>query len=114
MPSVTGTCAVPSPAPCDWLAQSLVLVCETIPSRRGAPPAEATVPAGPNVQEAGGVVAPVRTYEDMLTSAHDDALFDYYLRGLADHQFIVAALRPQGFENLAVLLDRLGAGRRAA
>ncbi len=36
------------------------------------------VPTGPNIQEHRGGTAPVRTYQDLLTSAHDEALFDYY------------------------------------
>ncbi len=38
----------------------------------------AGVPTGPNIQEHRGGIAPVRTYQDLLTSAHDEALFDYY------------------------------------
>ena len=38
----------------------------------------AAVPTGPNVQENEGKPAPVRTYEDLLANAHDEALFDYY------------------------------------
>ncbi len=66
-----------SPA-CEWLGDSVMLLCRTIPAGRGQPPAEPTVPTGPNVQENSGKPAPVRTYEDMLTSAHDEALFEYY------------------------------------
>ena len=36
------------------------------------------MPTGPNIQEHRGGIAPVRTYQDLLTSAHDEALFDYY------------------------------------
>ena len=44
--------------------------------RRGAD--DAGVPTGPNIQEHRGGIAPVRTYQDLLASAHDEALFDYY------------------------------------
>jgi len=63
---------------CEWFATGTTLLCTTIVANRGAAPAAPAVPSGPNVQEAGGVVAPVRTYEDMLTSAHDESLFDFY------------------------------------
>jgi hypothetical protein len=33
-------------------------------------------------------------------------LFDYDLRMIATHEFVVAALRPQGFERLADLIQR--------
>jgi hypothetical protein len=36
------------------------------------------VPTGPNIQEHRGGTAPVRTYQDLLTSAYDESLFDYY------------------------------------
>ena len=44
---------------------------------RGAAPTIG-VPTGPNIQEHRGGTAPVRTYQDLLASAHDEALFDYY------------------------------------
>jgi dipeptidyl aminopeptidase/acylaminoacyl peptidase len=64
--------------PCEWVGEGASLLCEFVAADRGAAPAEPTVPTGPNVQEHRGKVAPVRTYEDMLTSLHDEALFDYY------------------------------------
>jgi len=63
---------------CEWFTTGATLLCTTIVANRGAAPVAPPVPIGPNVQEAGGVIAPVRTYEDMLTSVHDEALFDYY------------------------------------
>ena len=65
-------------AACDWVSTSTTLLCQTIVPARGAAPVEPAVPSGPNVQETDGKVAPVRTYEDLLTSAHDEDLFDYY------------------------------------
>lgn len=65
-------------SPCDWVAESAALLCAFVSPSRGTPPPVPTVPSGPNVQEHRGKVAPVRTYEDMLTSSYDEALFDYY------------------------------------
>ena len=64
--------------PCDWLSDSANLICEIVPPGRGAPPAEPTVPAGPNIQENQGKPAPAPTFEDLLKTAHDDNLFEYY------------------------------------
>ena len=64
--------------PCDWLRDNLTMVCELVPAGRGPAPAEPAVPPGPNVHENYGKAAPAPTYEDLLGSAHDDALFDYY------------------------------------
>jgi dipeptidyl aminopeptidase/acylaminoacyl peptidase len=60
-----------------WLNNDELLV-QLIPQNRGKPPEAPTAPVGPVVQESSGKAAPVRTYQDMLTSAHDEALFEYY------------------------------------
>jgi dipeptidyl aminopeptidase/acylaminoacyl peptidase len=64
--------------PCDWLRDNVTIVCALVPAGRGQAPAEPAVPPGPNVHENYGKAAPAPTYEDLLNSAHDDALFDYY------------------------------------
>lgn len=64
--------------PCVWLGpEGKELLCRVIPLARAAPPAPAT-PSGPAVQEATGRAAPNRTYQDLLSSAADEALFDHY------------------------------------
>jgi dipeptidyl aminopeptidase/acylaminoacyl peptidase len=64
-------------APCEWVGNGGSLLCEFVPPNRGAAPTMG-VPTGPNIQEHRGGIAPVRTYQDLLASAHDEALFDYY------------------------------------
>lgn len=66
--------------PCSWLKDNVTMVCETVPAGRGPAPKEPTVPTGPNVHETSGKAAPAPTYEDMLSSAHDDDLFEYYFK----------------------------------
>jgi len=68
--------------PCEWLADSTALLCRFVPPSRGAAPATPDVPVGPNIQENLGRPGPVRTYQDLLTSAHDEALFEYYATSL--------------------------------
>ena len=73
-----------APAPlgsrfCEWLEDSSAIACLTVPANRAAVPAPPTAPDGPNVQETSGKPAPVRTYQDLLTSAYDETLFEYYL-----------------------------------
>src|SRR5262245_28691162 len=63
--------------PVEWVNNGKLLV-QLVVASRGKPPAEPSVPAGPNTQENSGNAGPVRTYEDMLTSVHDEALFDFY------------------------------------
>ena len=67
-----------SPSACKWVGQGASLLCAFIVSTRGAAPSPPAVPTGPNIQENLGVPAPVRTYQDLLGSAYDEALFDYY------------------------------------
>ncbi|MGH9349942.1 MAG: S9 family peptidase [Vicinamibacterales bacterium] len=64
--------------PCQWLADSTALLCRFVPPSRGAAPVAPDVPPGPNIQENLGRTAPVRTYQDLLASAHDEALFEHY------------------------------------
>jgi dipeptidyl aminopeptidase/acylaminoacyl peptidase len=64
--------------PCQWMPDATHLLCLVVPSGRGAPPAEPVIPTGPVVQETAARAAPVRTYEDLLQDAHDEALFEYY------------------------------------
>jgi dipeptidyl aminopeptidase/acylaminoacyl peptidase len=64
--------------PCDWLEDSVTLVCTTVPAGRGPAPAEPRVPAGPNVQENLGKASPAPTFEDMLKTKYDEDLFEYY------------------------------------
>ena len=63
--------------PCDWV-NGTTLLCQFVVETRGPAPKEPTVPLGPNVQENAGKAAPVSTYEDLLKTVHDEALFEYY------------------------------------
>ena len=64
-------------SPCEW-TDAETMLCAFIPDGRGPAPAEPDVPSGPTTQESAGRVAPVRTYQDLLSDAYDIALFDYY------------------------------------
>ncbi len=64
--------------PCNWLDDNATVVCRFKASARGAPPDAPDVPAQPNVQSHGGGAAPIRTYQDLLGNAHDEALFEYF------------------------------------
>jgi dipeptidyl aminopeptidase/acylaminoacyl peptidase len=61
-----------------WMPGSKALLCNTIPSNRGKPPAAPRVPGGPIIQESSGKPAPARTYQDLLQNPHDEDLFDYH------------------------------------
>jgi dipeptidyl aminopeptidase/acylaminoacyl peptidase len=63
---------------CGWLTDSSALLCPLVPADRGAPPAAPSAPSGPNIQETSGPGGPIRTFQDLLTSAHDEQLFEHY------------------------------------
>jgi len=61
-----------------WLPDQKRLLVRRVPER-GAPPEPPVIPAGPEILEGTGATSR-STYEarNLLESAHDDALFDYY------------------------------------
>ncbi len=62
----------------DWLPDSSGLMARMVPAGRGAAPDVSRPPSGPTVEESMGRAAPVRTYQDLLSNAGDEALFDHY------------------------------------
>lgn len=64
--------------PLTWMPDNRTLLVQLVPPTRGAAPAVPTVPPEPNTQESSGRPGPVRTYEDLLKSPHDENLFEYY------------------------------------
>ena len=64
--------------PYRWFSDSKTIIFKAIPNTRGVPPIKSTIPSGPVVQENLGKKAPVRTYQDLLKSPHDENLFEYY------------------------------------
>jgi dipeptidyl aminopeptidase/acylaminoacyl peptidase len=75
---INGTLSGPGRNVVEWLSDNRTVLARLVASRRGSPPAESPVPEGPHVQEGTGKSGPIRTYEDMLATPHDEALFDYY------------------------------------
>src|SRR5688572_22224638 len=65
----------------DWLPDGSGLIALLRPEGQGAAPADDGVPTGPNIQETegSGQVQSLRTYQDLLKNAHDEALFAYYM-----------------------------------
>ena len=66
--------------PIDW-ADGRTLLVLAVPAGRGGPQKAPAVPVGPVTQEAAGSSGPVRTFQDLLGSAHDEALFEHYATG---------------------------------
>ena len=64
--------------PVTWMGDNRTLLVQLVPGTRGPAPAKPSVPDEPNTQESSGRPGPVRTYEDLLKSPHDEKLFEYY------------------------------------
>ncbi|MBK7643225.1 MAG: S9 family peptidase [Planctomycetes bacterium] len=62
----------------EWMPDGESLLLTLVPRARGAAPIAPSSAEGPLVQEAHGEVTPLRTYQDLLESPHDDALFEHY------------------------------------
>jgi dipeptidyl aminopeptidase/acylaminoacyl peptidase len=65
-------------SPVQWLGDNRTLIVRTVSSKRGAPPVEPAIPQGPHTQESLGHAGPAPTFEDLLSTPHDEDLFDYY------------------------------------
>ena len=64
--------------PMVWHSDSKSLIVNLVPLGRGNPPRFSAAQSGPSVQESLGKRSPVRTYQDLLRTRHDEALFEYY------------------------------------
>jgi dipeptidyl aminopeptidase/acylaminoacyl peptidase len=62
----------------EWLGDNRTLLVALVPAKRGEPPVEPALPDGPHVQESLGNAGPAPTFEDLLSTPHDENLFDYY------------------------------------
>ncbi|MEM7557743.1 MAG: prolyl oligopeptidase family serine peptidase [Planctomycetota bacterium] len=62
----------------DWMPDGKSILCQLVPAERGDEPKSGTVPTGPNIQASSGNTSPTRTYQDLLSNADDEALFEYY------------------------------------
>ncbi|HET8656856.1 MAG TPA: prolyl oligopeptidase family serine peptidase [Longimicrobiaceae bacterium] len=67
--------------PFAWMPDGEALLVNRVPEDLGPEPGRPPVPAGPIVQENEGRTAPGRTYQDLLQSPHDAALFQHYCTG---------------------------------
>ena len=73
--------AVHTARPYDWQAGGRAFLARLVPDG-AAPPATVEVPKGPTVQETQGRKAPARTYQDLLRSARDAELFEFYMQSV--------------------------------
>ncbi|HUP79076.1 MAG TPA: prolyl oligopeptidase family serine peptidase, partial [Pirellula sp.] len=62
----------------EWMPDGKRILCNLVPASRGPEPIAPKAPLGPNIQESFGNVSPIRTYQDLLSNAYDEQLFEYY------------------------------------
>ena len=62
----------------DWIDQKSLLVNLVPKARATAPVYQNLVPNSPNIQETAGKSGVVQTFQDLLRSPNDEALFEYY------------------------------------
>jgi dipeptidyl aminopeptidase/acylaminoacyl peptidase len=84
----------------EWLPDSSGLLVRMVPAGRGPAPKVGGAPAGPLVQENAGRTAPVRTYQDLLRSPSDEALFAHYFTAQLTHVPLAGAARAIGAPGL--------------
>lgn len=61
-----------------WMPDNKTLLVQLVPANRRPAPQASDVPREPNSQESSGKIGPVRTYQDLLKTAHDEDLFEHY------------------------------------
>jgi len=61
-----------------WMPDNKHILVNMVPDGRGQAPEAPRVPVGPEVYIAGGKATQVATYQDLLKTAFDEKLFEYY------------------------------------
>ncbi len=63
-----------------WMPDGEHVALLTVPGSRGEEPVKPSAPAGPSIQESSGNKSPTRTYQDLLKTPYDEALFEHYIK----------------------------------
>jgi dipeptidyl aminopeptidase/acylaminoacyl peptidase len=82
-------------SPVDWLGNTSLAVL-TVPSARGAEPVKSEIPTGPVIQENDGQATPAPTYEDLLKSPTDEAIFAYHATSQLEEVKLGGAVKKLG------------------
>jgi len=88
--------AVFTSSPCEWMSDSMSLVCKTVVKDRGTAPRRSEVPTGPVIQEDLGRVTPGPTYQDLIKSPEDEQIFDYYATSQVEVVHLDGTMKPVG------------------
>jgi dipeptidyl aminopeptidase/acylaminoacyl peptidase len=94
-----------------WLADSQTLVCALVDPNLGPEPPASDVPTGPVIRESAGRAAPARTFQDLLKSPYDEALFAHYLTSRVARVTLDGQVTPIGAGGLIAGLSPSPDGR---
>jgi dipeptidyl aminopeptidase/acylaminoacyl peptidase len=98
--------------PFAWTGDGRRLLVRTIPEDRGKAPAAPTVPVGPVVEETAGKTSQMPTFQDLLRTPHDEAVFEHYARAqLALVDAVSGAATPLGEAGLYMDVEPSPDGR---
>jgi dipeptidyl aminopeptidase/acylaminoacyl peptidase len=64
-----------------WLKDDRHILVVLVPEGRGQAPPAPQAPLGPNVQQSTGRLSQMATFQDLLASPHDEALFEHFATG---------------------------------
>jgi dipeptidyl aminopeptidase/acylaminoacyl peptidase len=64
-----------------WLRDNRHILAVLVPEGRGPAPSAPKAPLGPNVQESSGRLSQMATFQDLLSSPHDEDLFQHFATG---------------------------------
>lgn len=81
-------------SPVTWMPDGRTLLVRLVVADRGPRPVRERRPAGPIVQENIGGMNAVRTYQDMLSSPYDEALFEYFFTSQMAFVSLDGTIRP--------------------
>ncbi len=94
-----------------WLADGRTLVCTLVDPDLGPEPQASEVPTGPVIRDSSGHAAPARTFQDLLKSASDEALFEHYLTSRVAKVTLDGKVTPIGAPGLVAELSPSPDGR---
>lgn len=99
-------------APMRWMPDSSRILVLTVDPARGPAPVRPAAPNGPVTQESAGKTAQVRTFQDLLQDAHDEALFEHYMTSVPAYVDVkTGAMSPIGAPALYSMMSPSPDGR---
>ncbi|MCY4225394.1 MAG: prolyl oligopeptidase family serine peptidase [Bacteroidetes bacterium] len=86
-----------------WNPDSKSLLVRAVPEDHSPMPHSPDAPEGPVIQENLGEEAPARTYQDLLSNPHDEALFSWFMQSQIVHLTLDGQITPIGSQGLALI-----------